>query len=78
MSNPEIFIKEIARESIIRFNFDDLLIYIYEKVLREHKRYTDRGVSSTTRWDTPLARSDGGGVPEVGYPPVEVPPLRPG
>ena len=47
-------------------------------LLRERKKHTDRGVSSTpsvTRGGVPpsrsypLARSDGGGVPEMGYPP---------
>ena len=44
-------------------------------LLRERKRHTDRGVSSTTRWGTPLAKSDWG-VPKVGYPPLGYPPAR--
>ena len=40
----------------------------YKKVLlREHKRHTDRGVSSTTRGGVPPSQVQWG-VPEVGYP----------
>ena len=50
-------------------------VEINKKVLlRERKRHTDRGVSSTTRDGVPPQPGPtGGGVPEVGYPPSGYP-----
>ena len=59
-----------------------LRLYLNKKVfLRERKRHTDHGVSSTTRWGTPPSQVRwwgtwlGGtrmGAPKVGYPPGQV------